>query len=322
MIRSTLLPQDGSLIQENRDLSETWLTNPGTFCWIDMVDVPTQQEHELLLKLEGHPLAIQDAQRKRHPPKIEFFDENIFILYRGITSVEPGLILEHVQIALFVSDNLLVTRRSAYSFGIDHWWQEPSLIKFMNNPFLLACKIMLDSFGRYLDTILEFEATLTDKEEAMQAAPTDDDMRELVTYKARLRKLRRVFHYHERLAESLLDFTKHSKDKKYHHFVHDVQDLHERADRIGSMLSMFYEICGDLIDGYLSITSHRLNRTMQLLTVVTTIFVPLSFLAGIYGMNFEYIPELNNPNGYFYLLGVMLLIASGGLIIFKWNKWI
>ena len=84
---------------------------------------------------------------------------------------------------------------------------------------------------------------------------------------------------------------------------------------------MYYEICGDLINGYLSISSHQLNNTMKVLTVITAIFVPLTFIAGIYGMNFDNMPELHATYGYFYTLGAMLIIAAGfGVVAYK--KWL
>lgn len=322
MIRSALIQADGKLVQVEEDLSDQWLSDPSRYCWIDIAGESPEQEKALLLKLNCHPLAVQDVQRPRHPPKLEIFEDNVFILYRGITGAEPGLLLDHVQIALFASKHLLITCHKTRSFGIDDWWQGKTLPDMMRNPLLLASKVMLNSFGRYLEAVLDFEDNLADKEEAMQASPTDDDMRELVTYKSRIRKLRRVFLYHERLVSGLLQFVKQSRDPDYHKLKHDVQDLHERTDRIGSMLSMFYEICGDLIGGYLSITSHNLNRTMQFLTVITTIFVPLSFLAGVYGMNFDNMPELHYKYGYFLLLGVMSLMASGALIIFRLRRWL
>jgi magnesium transporter len=77
-----------------------------------------------------------------------------------------------------------------------------------------------------------------------------------------------------------------------------------------------------LIDGHISLTSHKLNETMRILTVVTAIFVPLGFLAGLYGMNFVNIPELHHPNGYFFLVGFMAFIAVALVIIFKRNRWL
>ena len=85
---------------------------------------------------------------------------------------------------------------------------------------------------------------------------------------------------------------------------------------------VFYSICGDLIDGYISITSHQLNQTMRVLTVITAIFVPLGFLAGLYGMNFDHIPELHMKGGYFVLLAVMGTIAVGLLALFRKIRWL
>ena len=79
---------------------------------------------------------------------------------------------------------------------------------------------------------------------------------------------------------------------------------------------------GDLIDGHILLTSHKLNETMKILTVVTSIFVPLGFLAGVYGMNFDNMPELHNPYAYFILIGVMALVALCLLSYFKKNKWL
>lgn len=85
---------------------------------------------------------------------------------------------------------------------------------------------------------------------------------------------------------------------------------------------MYYEICGDLVDGYISLTSHRLNNTMKVLTIITAIFVPLSFLAGVYGMNFENMPELGMRYSYFILLGVMGSVAVGMLLLFRKLRWL
>ena len=76
------------------------------------------------------------------------------------------------------------------------------------------------------------------------------------------------------------------------------------------------------MDGYLSISSHRLNETMRVLTVITAIFIPLGFLAGLYGMNFEYMPELQFRYSYFFLLGTMLTLAAGLLFLFRRKKWL
>ena len=103
---------------------------------------------------------------------------------------------------------------------------------------------------------------------------------------------------------------------------HEINDVYENQERANSLSSLYYELASDLIDGYISLASHRLNNIIKILTIVTTIFVPLGFLAGIYGMNFEYMPELHSRSGYFILLGVMATIVTVLLLVFRRRRWI
>jgi magnesium transporter len=96
----------------------------------------------------------------------------------------------------------------------------------------------------------------------------------------------------------------------------------EHTERLASLTILYKELTDDLMNGYISITGHRLNQIMKILTVVTVIFLPLTLIAGIYGMNFEYIPELKVKSAYFILLGFMSFIAIILLIIFRKVKWI
>ena len=98
--------------------------------------------------------------------------------------------------------------------------------------------------------------------------------------------------------------------------------MYEHQERAGSLASLYYELASDLIDSYISIASHRLNQIMKVLTIITAIFVPLGFLAGIYGMNFENMPELHSRSGYFILLSVMAGIAVTLLAIFRKIRWL
>jgi magnesium transporter len=85
---------------------------------------------------------------------------------------------------------------------------------------------------------------------------------------------------------------------------------------------MYQGLCNDLINAHISITSHRVNKVVKALTIATVLFLPLSFIAGLYGMNFENIPELKIKNGYFYALGLMLFIEIALVIIMRKVKWI
>lgn len=101
-----------------------------------------------------------------------------------------------------------------------------------------------------------------------------------------------------------------------------VRDLRDHVIQITDLVETYRDITNGLYDLYVSEISFRMNRVMQTLTVVSTIFIPLSFLVGVYGMNWDVMPELHHPNGYFILWGVMISLIVGMLIWFKKNNWL
>jgi len=186
----------------------------------------------------------------------------------------------------------------------------------------LALALATTAARRYLDLMASFEPTLSELEDGLQEHPDDQKMRELTGYRTRLRKWRRVFSYLAGIFEALRDVDEPVFNADSDEYRHQVIDVYEKYERLLSLTTMYYEVAGDLVDGYISLTSHELNSTMRILTVLTAIFVPLGFLAGVYGMNFENMPELHTRGGYFILLGVMATIAATLLIVFKIKKWL
>jgi magnesium transporter len=103
---------------------------------------------------------------------------------------------------------------------------------------------------------------------------------------------------------------------------HTRRDLYDRCERLSSLCTLYYELCGDLVDGYISLSTHQLNNTMKILTIITAVFVPITFIAGLYGMNFDYMPELHHKYGYFFVLGTILTVAVAMIALFRKIKWI
>ena len=101
-----------------------------------------------------------------------------------------------------------------------------------------------------------------------------------------------------------------------------LQDLHDHTIQVIETIDAFREIMVGLLDIYLSSVSNRMNEVMKVLTIIATIFIPLSFLAGVYGMNFEYIPELKWHWGYFTFWGIILVLVISMLIYFRKEKWL
>ena len=153
----------------------------------------------------------------------------------------------------------------------------------------------------------------------MIAHPNDTLLAELVRHKANLKKLRRILSYHVQLFQTIKTALPAGIREELRH---ELPDVYEHLERTMSFAALYYELASDLMDGYITMASHRLNHIVKILTIVTTVFVPLSFLAGIYGMNFSYMPELQTRYGYFVLLGVMATTATVLLLTLRWKGWI
>jgi magnesium transporter len=322
VIRIQLFTPQQAWCEGGLELIAQWRQQPDTFIWIDVENEPEESERAFLLDMQCHPLAIEDLQRFRHPPKTENFDNFTLVLYRDITQFNADLTIEQMTLAMFAGDRCLITCHKQSSRAIQHYWSSARSENLLISPGLLAARIMRFSVTQYLDAMLSFEHRLADLEDSMQTQPSDALMRDLISYQSRLRKLKRIFNYHERMVQLLrLEIPQRLIDEEGD-IEHALQDLYERCERLHGLCTMYYEICADLINGYLSLTSHTLSQTMRILTIITALFMPLTLIAGIYGMNFDHMPELHWRYGYFTVLGLMfcLSVASGWLAFHRWNK--
>jgi magnesium transporter len=313
---------DGRLAVGGSEFIERWKSDERTLIWLDLGDEPPEEEGRLLREEFGlHPLAVSDALRDRHPPKLELFEECTFLLFRGLSAESKDTDFSTIQLALFVGRRFLITRHSADSPSTDQLWREvqenPGC--FTPGPAALAlrlCRIMVD---RYLGILLALEPRLEELEDEILSSPRDELLGELAGYKSDLKKLRRIFAYHQQVFSALRngDYPLFGTE-----IVHELNDVYEHQERAVSLSGLYYELAVDLVESYISLASHHLNQIMKVLTIVTAIFVPLSFLAGLYGMNFENIPELHARSGYFILLGVMAGIAVALLALFRKKRWL
>lgn len=319
----TWLFHAGQLTAGNGELVDVWLKEPEAMIWVDLGNNDKLEEADLLKsKFNLHELAIQDAQRDRHPPKIEAFEDYTFILLRGLSAESMDINFQTIQLALFVGKRFLITRHSGLSMSVARIeeslaGENSTQLDGMSEMALQVCKLLAN---RYIGILLELEPRLEELEELMLDNANDSMLAELTGYKSDLKRLNRIATYHEQTFREL-------KDKAFPCFddserLHDVIDVWEKNERAKSLSQLYYETASDLIEGYISIASHRLNQIMKVLTIVMAVFVPLSFLAGIYGMNFENMPELHSKSGYFILLSIMGGIAALLLYIFRKIKWL
>lgn len=321
MIRCLLTTPEGDVREGDIRLMDEWMRMPTAHLWVDMKGESEAQEREILERFECHPMAIQDAHKERHPPKIEEFDNHTLIIYRGISSFDAQLNFVPQQICFFVGERFLVTLHPGEAMSIERLLNEHGKTLLAQSPEQVALRVMYTSAGFYIDSLLEFETELSDLEDELLDNGNDVLMRKITTYRSRLVKMRRIFSYHKGITQELTAYDYAHLPRGESETLHAITDVEERFERLYTLTQMYYDICGDLVDGYISISSHQLNITMRVLTVITAIFVPLTFIAGIYGMNFECMPELSYQYGYFFVWGAMLGIGGVLIWLFKRKRW-
>jgi magnesium transporter len=330
MLRAMLIDDRGFVQTGDEALVRDWQAHQDGFLWLDL-HVPDNgpggaqgdgEDTPWLQAFGVHPLAIQDVQRTRHPPKYEAFTDMLFILLRSVSADSESIDLRTVPIALFLGKNFLISRHSAETPSIDEYWmlctQSPAAIP--KDRSLIGLQIGVFTAGRYLELLNDFEPRLWTMEQKMFRRPRDTLLNDLVSNRTSLRYLTRIFNYHVRVFQGLRQYC--DKEAPHSERSHLLNDLYEKYDRLYGLAHMFYDVTGDLIDGYLSTSSHRLNNTMRILTIITVLFVPLNFITGLYGMNFDYMPELHSRYGFYIMAGLMGCITLLLLGIFRYKRWL
>ena len=323
MIRTLLHdPKTGETRRGNEGLLSEWSESPELWIWADFDNEEPPHEQTHFRKTFGlHPLVVADAQRERHPPKLELFDDYFLLLMNGLDVSTTDIDFKSIPIAFFVGERFLVTRRRAESVSIDKTWTDAQSgeVEMARGPAHVAYRILRRVTDRYTNLVEGLERGIDAMEDEMFENPRDELLEELVVYTGNLMKLGRIFSYHQRIFEQLSGSGYPFVGKQERH---EFTDVYENTERLTTLSKLYQELTNNLINVYISVNSHHLNKIMKVLTIVTVVFAPLALLVGIYGMNFEDIPELKIENGYFILLGIMAAIAAGLLALFRKLKWV
>lgn len=289
--------------------------------WIDFsgpLDSGTRTMMEEDLQVPA--LAVQDASRERHPPKLEMLDNYCFLLLREISVDDGSEELNVSQLSLFVGENVLITYHALPCVAVDQavdglvgkeiTHNSPQSVAY------LVCRKLIDICT---PIVLGHEEELAAIEDALFDQAEDATIEVLTRLNRRLRRLRRTLAYQARLFDELrLD----SSAKGLSFDRYELNDLFENMDRLSTLCQLNQELAVDLLNTHLSIVSHKLNVVMRILTVVTIIVLPLGLLAGIYGMNFAVMPELSWKYGYFAVLGSMATVATLLIFFFRLKRWL
>jgi magnesium transporter len=322
MIKSLMYDaSEKRLVSGGAELIDVWSGSPSNTIWLILGGADDARDREILTQRFGvPPLAIADALRDRHPPKFERFADNTFILLKGLDADTKDLDYGTIQLSMFVGDRFLVTRSTKRSVSTERVSEAlvAGEIPPDTTPSSLALHLCRAVADRFVPVLMTVEARLEEMETEMIERPSDELLAELIRQKGSLKQILRVVQYHSQIFTAAVG----SIPKQLGDHMHELTDVQEQLDRQLSLTRLYYDLTDDLMNGYLSLSAHRLNQIMQTLTIVTVIFVPITFMAGIYGMNFEYIPELGFRYAYFILMAAMLAVVVGVLLVLRAKGWL
>lgn len=269
-----------------------------------------------------HPLVLEDIADTQQRPKFDEYDNGVFIAAKALRFNASTSQIDTEQVSIFIGKNFLISFQEDEDdlfVGVrERINSGRGRIRSRGADYLGYALLdnLVDNYFSVLDSV---EEEIEKLEEEIVREPQSDSKAKNHNLKREMLTLRKAV---QPLREAISKFAKSENPIVSDSTEIFLRDLYDHTIQVMDMVETYRDVLTGLQDLYLSEISFKMNQVMQVLTVISTIFIPLSFLTGMYGMNFDYIPELKYQNGYFILLAVMITITLGLLIYFKKNKWI
>jgi len=272
-----------------------------------------------------HPLALEDVLNTDHRPKVESYHDNVFIVTRMARIRDDGLDIE--QVSLFLGEKFVLSFQERPGDCLDpvraRIRKGGTRLRFLG-PDYLAYALIDAIIDGYFPVLEHYSDRLNEMEDRVVAQPESHSVAVIHELKRELQVLRHgIWPLREALRTLSGDMPFVRDDTRL--FLRDCQD---HVIQVVDILETYRERAAGLTDLYMSSLSNKMNEVMKVLTIIATIFIPLSFVAGVYGMNFNpdaspfNMPELQWYLGYPFALGIMILVAAALLYYFRRKGWI
>lgn len=285
--------------------------------WVDFSE-PTAKENLLLHTFfQFHPLAVEDALMRLQRPKIDYYDDYYFTVVHKLNPKE--LISE--EISLFISSKFVVSYHQfpVHEFEIVKRELESHPNRWDRGTFFIMYQTIDKIVDEFFPLVFTIEDRLNTIEDQLDYKNSVDLMNDVFDLRNDLLHIRRTVLPMRDLLYRILNSNRLNltqKEKAY------FSDVHDHLVKLTEMVESNRELTADMRDSHMSMNAIRMNNIMMTLTIVSTIFIPLTFIAGVYGMNFVNMPELNWHYGYYFTLGLMVFIVFAMLLLFKKRGWL
>lgn len=293
--------------------------------WIDLFG-RTEANERLLGPngLEVHPLIIEDVFMDCVRPKIEDFTDYVYVLFHAPSATprdaDPET-LDLVEIDILLGHHYVITHHAQGSKALDEVWKEVNRTQraIRRGVAWVAHAVLDHVVDDYIPLLDRLDDEIDVLEHEVLSDTGTDVLKRIFAIKRQLQQLRRVA-IHQK--EVLYRLSRGEFDEIPEQLVPFFRDIYDHFVRVTDLAESYRELIAGTFEAHLSVQSNKTNEIMKTLTLATTIFMPLSFIAGLYGMNFDNMPELRRPYAYFGTLIFMVVLAVTILLIYRRKKWL
>ncbi|TGV04797.1 magnesium/cobalt transporter CorA [Flavivirga rizhaonensis] len=291
--------------------------------WINLNGLRHVKEIEKLgIHYKLHPLVLEDIVNISQRPKIDEYSDYLFVVLKMLYyDKEDNIVSE--QVSFVLGKNYVLSFQESEGDVFDtvrnRIRNAKGRIRNMESDYLLY--VLIDAVVDYYFNIIEVLGDkIEDFETEIFSGNTNEDVsKNIQELKREILRIRRAIFP---LREVLNRIEKNESELIQPKTITYFRDVYDHLIQVSENMDIYREMTWSLMDMYMTTISNKMNEVMKVLTIMASIFIPLTFIAGIYGMNFDNIPELHYKYSYFILWGVMLVLFVGMLIYFKRKKWL
>jgi magnesium transporter len=296
----------------------------GRRMWVDLEERTPDTERLLLDTFKIHPLIVEDIWLDRSVPKIDEFDDYLYVIVHGVRRGSSPTKVELYVLDIVIGRTFVITQHRdpiAAEAARDMLIRAPRLLE-EGTPWFAHAIIdyVVDRFLPLIDKLgAKIDRIEADVVENAGTAEGKDLLSEMFALKRSIQALSRIT-THQR--EILHRLSRSEFDEIPKKAIPYFRDVYDHFVRVSELADSYRDLVLNAMDAYLSVQSNRMNETVKTLTLMSTVMLPLTFIAGVYGMNFRHMPEVYWTYGYPFALGLMATVAISIVLFFKRKRWL
>jgi magnesium transporter len=317
--------RDANKIEEGFEAAELpdLLQDDQLVVWVNM-EQPSKADEDVLLNVfKFHPLTVEDCRENRHYPKVEEFPGYLYLIVHGVRADTSPDHFNTIELDAFLGPNYVITYHHDEFRSIENVKQliRTSPIACQRGAAFLLHQILDQIVDYYSPELDDFDERIDQLEADIFTLkrPNNSILEQVMDLKRGVLRLKRIS---AKQREVLLRMSRGEFKLIDTQMLPFYRDVHDHIVRVTDLAESYRDLISGSLEAYLSVVSNRMNEIMKVLTIFSAIMLPLTFIAGVYGMNFDNMPELHSRNGYYAVWGIMITVAVGMLFLFWKRGWL